>query len=252
MKEPVLRVGSAVSLSTAKKAAELFQSDIDTLDYDGLRAAIERLVPLQTERIELGGMSLMWHRVADPDQLLSEAVENTEAASAEVDPFWSVAWRAAQGMDVFLERIPLDGLRILELGSGAGHAGLAAAARGAIVTLTDAVDLALLMARLNSWPLRHRIHIDRLKWGFGELGGDLFPVIIGSDLVYDPSHFTQLEACAKIHLAPKGHWLLSEPNRGTGDQFAGWIGTKGWNCETTQVDLCDGRVPIRIFDCSIE
>lgn len=238
--------------SVAKRAASLFQADLDLLDYAALRAAVERVVRLDTQLIKLGGASWLWHRVADPDQLLTEAVENVETAATDVDPFWSVAWRAAQGMDVYLDRMPMDGMRILELGSGAGHAGLAAAARGAYVTVTDAVDLALLIARLNCWPLRHRVRIERLRWGNEKLAERSFPLIIGSDLVYDPSHFPQLEACAKSHLALGGRWLLSEPNRSTGDRFAGWIGNKGWNCQISQIDLGDNRVPIRIFDCSIQ
>ena len=239
------------SESVALRAAALFQSDFLSLDYESLLAAVQSIVPLDIQPITIANTEFLWHSVADPDRLLNEAVENGDSPAAEIDPFWSVAWRAAQGMDAYLERLDLNGKRLLELGAGAGHAGLAAAARGALVTLTDAVDLALLVARLNSWPVRQNVAIARLRWGNDRLDVPGFPIILGSDLVYDPSHFPQLERCAREHLSSGGQWLLSEPNRHTGDKFAGWIEKAGWQCESVQLPIDVGRVPIRIFRCRL-
>ena len=238
--------------SAAKSAVELCQRDWAAWDYSQLRSAIEQIVPLVEESVRIGGSEFRWHKVADPDRLLSEAIDPRDMQATDVDPFWAVAWRAAQGLDRFLDRIELRGMRVLELGAGAGHAGIAAAARGAEVTLSDAVELALLVARLNSWPVRSRVQIARLRWGDEQLDGELFPLVLGSDLVYDPNHFPQLELCARQHLAPGGRWLLSEPNRHTGDRFSQWIVDAGWNCEVHHIDMGDGRVAIRIFDCRLD
>lgn len=219
------------------------------MNYDQLRSAIQQIVPLVEEPVHIGGAEFRWHKVADPDRLLSEAVDEDGMQSTDIDPFWAVAWRAAEGLDRFLDRMDLAGMRVLELGAGAGHAGIAAAARGAVVTLSDAVELALLVARLNSWPVRSRVQTARLRWGDDLLAGEPFPLILGSDLVYDPNHFPKLERCARQHLAPGGRWLLSEPNRHTGDRFATWIIAAGWKCQVHDLDMRDGRIPIRIFEC---
>ena len=120
---------------------------------------------------------------------------------------------------------------MLELGCGSGQAGIGAAARGAQVVLTDAVPLALQVARLNAWPVIANCRFELLRWGLDRLDEPPFPLIIGSDLVYDPGHFPELEHCARQHLQPGGRLLLSEPHRHTGDKFSSWIVQSGWSMQ---------------------
>ena len=226
----------------------MWPSPIDDPQWLALKADIERTIRLEPTTIVLGNQPFTWYRAADPDQLLQAAVVS-ERPAEEVDPFWAATWRAAQGLDRFLQRFACRELRVLELGCGSGQAGTAAAARGAQVVMTDAVPLALQVARLNAWPVAHRIRFETLKWGEETLPDAPFPLIIGSDLVYDPNLFPRLEACARAHLAPGGKLLLSEPHRHTGDRFAHWIVAAGWQVSEQDIDLGDGRVPIRIFEC---
>lgn len=214
-----------------------------------LQTEIESLVRLQSTTVLLAGKTLTWYRVAEPEQLLEVAVQS-HLPPEEVDPFWAATWRAALGLDRFLDRISCTNVRILELGCGSGQAGTGAAIRGAHVWMTDAVPLALKVARLNAWPWRHQIQFQTLKWKLQQLNEPPFPLIIGSDLVYDPNLFPLLDACCRQHLAPGGKILLSEPHRHTGDRFAIWIRQAGWQAIEHDVDLSDGRVPIRIFECS--
>ena len=130
--------------------------------------------------------------MANPDRLLDNAVDS-HLPAVKVDPFWAATWRAAQGLDRYLNRVQCSGLRVLELGCGSGQAGVGAAARGAQVLLTDAVPLALQVARLNAWPVICNCRFTLLRWGEDRLNEPPFPLIIGSDLVYDPAHFPQLE-----------------------------------------------------------
>ncbi len=109
----------------------------------------------------------------------------------------------------------------------------------------------MLVARLNSFLVRERVQIQRLRWAEQRLEAPAFPLVISSDLVYDPNHFPQLEQCAREHLAPGGRWILSEPQRHTGDRFAQWILQAGWRCETHLLDLQDQRIAMRIFDCTL-
>lgn len=236
----------------AASAAELNRlPDIDQLSETELREAIESILPLCVEQIVLAGQRMRWYRASNPEPLLEEAVSPSSIPAADIDPFWAADWRAAFGMDDYLNHFDCDGTRILELGAGSGRAGIAAAMRGALVTITDTVDLAMLVARLNSYLVRDRVTIRRLRWAEELLDEPAFPLVIGSDLVYDPSHFPQLEQCARQHLAPGGHWLLSEPQRHTGDRFAKWIIEAGWKCDIHLLDLKDERIPMRIFDCQV-
>jgi predicted nicotinamide N-methyase len=189
-----------------------------TLDADwiALKAEIERVVPLEATTIELGNREFTWYRVSDPDRLLDAAVTDASTPAEEIDPFWAATWRAALGLDQFLGTLGIEGQRVLELGCGSGQAGVGAAARGAEVTMTDAVQLALQVARLNAQPVVGQIRFQQLKWNDPPLETPAFPIIIGSDLVYDTSLFPALESCARAHLATNGRLYLSEPHRHTG------------------------------------
>ena len=153
------------------------------------------------------------------------------------------------GLDRWLQSLNLRDVRVLELGCGSGQAGVGAAAQLAQVTMTDAVGLALMVARLNAWSLQDRIHFQRLRWNLDRLNQAPFPVIIGSDLVYDPNLFALLDACARNHLADGGRMYLSEPHRHTGDRFSKWIREAGWQTAEHDIDLLDNRVQIRVFEC---
>lgn len=216
-----------------------------------LKCRVEQYVSLEATTIELGGRSLQWYRVTDGERLLSAAVAATRPAE-ELDPFWAATWRAARGLDRFLARLDLHNVRVLELGCGSGQAGIGAAFRGARVILTDAVGIALLVARLNAQLIQERVFIRRLKWDADPLPFAPFPVIIGSDLVYDPNLFELLERCARLHLAEGGRLFLSEPHRHTGDRFANWIVAAGWSTREHDIDLQDQRVPIRVFECWLD
>lgn len=220
---------------------------------NSLRTAIEKKVKLESTPICLGGKKLDWLRVANPDDLLELAVEvDAEGIEARHDPFWAATWRAALGLDAFLANVIEPGVRVLELGCGSGQAGVGAALRGAQVTSTDSVELAMQVAQLNAWELGDRIEYHTLVWGRGCLRGDTFPpfpILIGSDLVYDPALFESLEQCARQHLATDGRMYLSEPHRHSGDKFSTWIREAGWNTVEHDQDLRDGRVMVRVFEC---
>lgn len=225
----------------------------DTLDaFESLKADIETQVQLAETPIRLGGVDFNWYRVENPDHLLDAAAQALgESAQAEIDPFWAATWRAALGLDRFLGNLDLCGTRVLELGCGSGQAGVGAAKRGAQVTMTDIVSLAMKVAQLNAWPVRQRITFERLHWAEETLNQPKFPIIIGSDLVYDTTLHKSLMQCASKHLEACGSLYLSEPNRHTGDAFSHWVVAQPWEVIEHQLDLADGRVPIRIFECKM-
>ncbi len=171
----------------ANSAAELIRHpELDHFSEDELRQAIETILPLQVQQIVLAGQSMRLVSSRRPEPLLEEAVTTTAMAPPDVDPFWAADWRAAFGMDAYLQRYDLRNVRVLELGAGSGRAGIAAAMRGADVTITDTVDLAMLVARLNSYLVRDRVTIDRLRWAEQVLPVPPFPIVISSDLVTIP------------------------------------------------------------------
>jgi predicted nicotinamide N-methyase len=140
---------------------------------------------------------------------------------------------------------------VLELGGGSGRAGIAAALRGAQVCITDASNLALLACRYNARFVAPRVQVRRLDWAHPEALPRRYPLVLGSDIVYNPNLYPILEPCLRRALDKNGCVLLSEPQRHTGDRFEAWIRAAGWSCASDLVDLEDGERPIRIFQCRL-
>jgi predicted nicotinamide N-methyase len=213
---------------------------------------LEQSVAIEHQSIEIAGRPYPWTRVVDPDRLLEKALASGHDGSVESDPFWAATWRAAIGLDRFLQKqTNLAGMSVLELGGGSGRAGIAAALLGAQVCITDASRMALMICRYNARYLGDRVRVRWLDWAHPEAMQQSFPVILGSDIVYNPSLYPILEPCLRRLLADRGVVWLSEPQRHTGDRFEKWIRAAGWSCQSTLVDLEDNDREIRIFECRL-
>jgi predicted nicotinamide N-methyase len=111
--------------------------------------------------------------------------------------------------------------------------------------------MALLMCRYNARFVADKVRVRRLDWAKPSDLRRRFPIIIGSDIVYNPSLYPILEPCLRHVLSDNGVVLLSEPQRHTGDRFEKWIRAAGWKCQPSLIDLNDGERQIRIFRCQL-
>ncbi len=217
---------------------------------------LEDLERLATERfawhwdqVSIAGKNRPLAVASDPDGMLIEACERQDAGEQGViDPFWATTWRAALGLDRYLDRIDLDNLRVLEIGCGTGHAGLAALHRGGRVVLTDGVDDPLLLVRMSTWEVRDQCQVRRLRFGRDKLDLADFPLIVGSDVTYLRTLWPELEECLKDHLAVGGQVLLSDPYRIIANEFRDWIQDRPWTYEEHRIELEDDPDhPIRVM-----
>jgi predicted nicotinamide N-methyase len=216
------------------------------LELLGVRAS-ERFA-WHWESVCIAGQQRALAIASDPDGMLLEACQRQDAGERGViDPFWATTWRAAAGLDRYLERLELRGLRVLELGCGTGHAGLAAAYRGGLVTLTDGVTDPLLLVRMSAWPVRQRCQVRRLRFGIDRLDPPPFPLILGSDVTYLRSLWPQLHQCLDDHLAEGGLVLLSDPYRIIADEFREWIQGHRWEYREDRIELDAAEHPIRVM-----
>ena len=127
-----------------------------------------------------------------------------------------------------------------------GMAGAVAAALGARVLFADLEPHALLFARLNSLPWRHRVRTRRLDWTRDRLG-QRFDRILGADILYERAQWPSLHAFWRAHLKDGGEVILGEPGRQTGDLFIDWIINQGWRLTSRSVAVSTRPTPIRIF-----
>ena len=210
--------------------------------------------PWHWDDVQIAGQSRPLAVATDPDGMLIDACKRQDAGEEGViDPFWAATWRAAAGLDRYLDRINLDGVRVLELGCGTGHAGLAAAHRGGQVVLTDGVEDPLYLVRMSAFPLQDRCRIERLRFGIDKLDEPPFPLILGSDVTYLRTLWPELDQCLRQHLSPGGTVLLSDPFRIIANEFRDWIKSRGWIYEESTVDMDDDpEHPIRIMRLQLD
>jgi predicted nicotinamide N-methyase len=186
---------------------------------------------------------------SDSDGMLIDACERQDAGEEGViDPFWATTWRAAAGLDHYLDQIQIDHLHVLELGCGTGHAGLSAACRGSNVVLTDGVTDPLLLVKMSTWDFREQCEVRQLRFGLDRIEGTRFPLILGSDITYLRTLWPELDQSLRDHLAESGQVLLSDPYRIIANEFREWIQERNWIYKEHKVELDDDREhPIRVM-----
>lgn len=146
--------------------------------------------------------------IGDLVQYAARQPKGTEA------PYWAIVWEASMALGGWLHerRKWIKGKRILELGSGLGLSGLAAADAGAQVVQTDKIPLALRMARENflhnGLPAPHQFCVDWLEWSHDET----YDIVLGSDLVYEPSVIPLLVPIFRANCRAGGRIVLSAPS----------------------------------------
>ena len=201
------------------------------------------------DNVKIAGQMRPLAVASDPDGMLIEACQRQDAGEEGViDPFWAATWRAASGLDHYLARLDVTDMRILELGCGTGHAGLAAVHRGGQVLLTDGVDDPLLLVRMSTWEVRDRCRVQRLRFGIDRLQEPRFPLILGSDVTYLRKLWPELDQCLTDHLAEGGEVLLTDPYRIIANEFRQWIGRQDWQYEEHKIKLEDDlEHPIRVM-----
>ncbi|MCC9600866.1 class I SAM-dependent methyltransferase [Stieleria sp. JC731] len=214
-----------------------------------LVAAADAVLDWHWQQTQVGGQDWQMAVASDPDAMLVDACERQDAGEEEViDPFWATTWRAAAGLDQHLSQFDLTDKRVLELGCGTGHVGIAAALRGAEVVLTDGVEDPLHLVRMSSYAVRQRCTIQRLRFGMDRIE-EQFPILLGSDVTYLRQLWPELIECIDQHLAPGGVVLLSDPCRIIGNEFREWLKPKPFKYVEHKVQMQDDKEhPIRIME----
>jgi predicted nicotinamide N-methyase len=165
--------------------------------------------------------------------------EDHEDVRDERLPYWAELWPSAIGLTKYLlasDRIR-PGVRVLEMGCGMGLPGIAAAKRGGEVTLTDYLDDALEMARLN-WNLNHDSQPDLclLDWRHPDpaMASD---VVLASDVAYEERNFQPLIDALLALVKPGGCAMLSEPSRAIAQPFREKLESLGLSVSKTEIPV---------------
>jgi predicted nicotinamide N-methyase len=166
------------------------------------------------ETVLVEGRGFKIARPADSDRLLDDPAVRAAFAADDYLPYWTDLWPAARMLAKAIMRQSWPpALEALEIGCGLGLAGVAALAQGMRVTFSDydatALRFAADNARANGFQ---EFKLLQLDWR--RPPADLrFPLVLGSDLVYEARNVEPLVKLIRNVLLPQGVCLLADQDR---------------------------------------
>lgn len=182
--------------------------------------------------VSLGdGRDVVIARPREPEALIDDAAFEERD---EFMPYWAELWPSAIALAKVVARRELGGRRVLELGCGVGLVGIAAAAGGARVTLTDWAPEAIAVTEANA--RRNDVEVETLvvDWRAPEELVVVAPwdLVVLADVLYE-----ERNVAALLPLLPKlgREVLLADPDRSTAEEFLEGA-ARDWRIDTTRDD----------------
>lgn len=174
----------------------------------GALARLRARFALSEDQVELAGLSLKLPELADPLAYIESRGENDL-------PYWTKLWPAALVLAGLAAQLPPAAEPVLELGAGLGAPGLAAAAKGRRVVLSDldgdALEFSRAAAEMNG--ISDLVTVTALDWTNPDPGLGRFRTILGAEILYQPAIYPVLaEVLAKL-LAQDGTAFISHEER---------------------------------------
>ena len=182
----------------------------NTMDPQTLPAEAQELYQNIKKQYTVGFESL---KLAEDLQLHLLKITDLEQVLAGKDPlknpsefpFWIRLWEAAIVLSRFMVGLsPAPGTTVLELGAGLGAPGLAAAALGCSVTLSDYEELILDFERVSAAASGlDNVRFDMLDW-LNPPEMERYDIILGAEILFRDEFFEPLLGIMRRALKPDG------------------------------------------------
>jgi predicted nicotinamide N-methyase len=174
----------------------------------------EAIGPLVREQVIVEDRTFTIVRPSESDKLLDNPSVRSAFAADEYLPYWTDLWPAARMLaKAILRETWPPGLRALEIGCGLGLPGIVALSVGLHVTFSDYDATALRFAADNAGVNGlDKFELLRMDWRYPPAGVE-FPLLLGSDLIYEIRNVEPLVALIKQMLHPDGECLLTDQDR---------------------------------------
>lgn len=180
-----------------------------------------------TKSISVLGLDMLTIRDLDESiDILCEhfGEENQDQSLAEEHcPYFGVMWEAGIGLSQFLTPQMCEGKKVLEIGCGLALPSFVATKLGARVIATDFhADVPLFLQKNQSdnavvFPyevMNWRNEVERTRTNLGT-----FDLVLGSDILYESQHPSQVAEALLAFLNPGGKIILTDPGRAYVQKF---------------------------------
>lgn len=165
-------------------------------------------------------------------------------------PFWIKLWESAMVLADVAATLPLEpGARVLELGAGLGAPGLAAAAKGFAVTLSDYEQIILDFQRVSAAKNGLDVQISFVDWNKPPTL-EPFDVILGAEVIFREDLIAPLIGIFDKLLKPDGTiYLAHDIRRQTLYKFLD-VAKDTYKIMVKKITLSDGDEEVTVmFNC---
>jgi predicted nicotinamide N-methyase len=194
--------------------------------------------------LEFAGLPLRVVRPGEPDRLLDDPAVLDWNRHDDYMPYWAYLWPGACLLAEVVAREPWPTVpegaeppRALEIGCGVGLAGLTALARGLHVCFSDydpaPFSYVARSAEANGFEAT-RYAFRLIDWR--EPPDETFPVILGSDVLYERRLVPLVAGVLSRMLPAGGLGLISCPGRPSGERFPEVVRSLGLDCQVESVE----------------
>jgi predicted nicotinamide N-methyase len=162
---------------------------------------------LTFDRLTVGGKTLRLLKIADIEEILDG---KDPFANVSEFPFWIKLWEAAMILAYVMSSLPEPkGRSVLELGAGLGAPGLAAAAAGFNVTISDYEEIITDFQRVSAAASGiHNVTFAHLDW-LNPPAIAPFDILAGAEILFREEFFEPLLNIFKMYLKPDGFIYLA-------------------------------------------
>ena len=175
--------------------------------------------------------------------------EQNDPFAEDLCPYFGILWPAAEALSIYLNHHPelIKNKSILELGCGLGYPSLVATHLGAKVLATD------FHPDVEEYFLRNCRHSNmscdymRLNWREDKQDIGLFDIVMGSDVLYESKHASEVAKGLIRFLKPGGKILLSDPGRNYLQPFLEAMKSEGYEEESELISVKDKEVFVFLF-----
>jgi len=176
--------------------------------------------------------------------------EQLDPFAEDLCPYFGILWPSSEGLAQYIASEPalVKNKKVLELGCGLGLPSLVAAHLGGDVLATD------FHPDVESYFLRNCRHssvhcqYERLNWRTSDSHLEEFDVVMGSDVLYESKHPSEVVRGLLRYVKKGGTIILSDPGRSYLQQFINSMNAEGIAEEMSSITI-DGK-EILIFKFS--